>query len=388
MKKLVCILLIFIAYYVKAQTYPINGTVTDEKGATVRGATVFITNSKYVTSTDNAGKFSFNKLQSGSYEVVVKMVGFIPVTQSVIVQEKPVYLSIRLKASNAILNSVTIRGRPDPKREEYLAQFIKNFIGETANARQCKVLNPEVLNFHYNKTTKFLTASADDFIVVENKALGYRIKYLLTEFELDINNYICSIIGSPYFEDLKGTAAEQKKWANNRRITYLSSSRHFFRAVMNNTTNAEGYLVYQIINDPAIISAMHKGSPAEIIEFNQTTPAGKIKRYAVKISDVNSLFIDDKKNFKTLKKDVARLELFIIYMGQKQSPLFYKTGQSYNLPIPFPAKQRRNMQVSQLTSLMDVVTIDRNYEWLAKGFRYSGYWSWLRAADLIPIDYF
>ena len=63
---LICLLTAVINAVMAQQTYSISGTVSDNKGSPVPGATVFITNSKYVTATDNDGKFNFSDIQPGS----------------------------------------------------------------------------------------------------------------------------------------------------------------------------------------------------------------------------------------------------------------------------------------------------------------------------------
>ena len=66
-----------------------------------------------------------------------------------------------------------------------------------------------MLNFNFDKEKKILKASADEFLIVENKALGYQLKYLLTDFEYDQKRgNICTIGGSPYFEELKALAEQ------------------------------------------------------------------------------------------------------------------------------------------------------------------------------------
>ena len=245
MKRLLLLLLLLSSFYAKAQqTYTISGTVSDKKGVTLPGVIVFITNTRYITSTDNAGKFSFTKLQPGSYEVVAKMIGFSPTAKNITIENKSIETQFQLKESNTMLNTVTIRAT-DPNYQRYLDLFTMNFIGQTPNASECRMLNPEVLNFHYDKTTNILEANANDFIIIENKALGYHIKYLLTKFEYNDKENLCTNTGYPYFEELTGREAKQKKWNSNREKAYLTSKRHFYTAVKNKTINMEGFSVYK-----------------------------------------------------------------------------------------------------------------------------------------------
>jgi len=438
MKNLLCILLVFISFAAKSQqTYSINGTVNDEKGITLPGATVFITNSRYVVATDNEGKFSFGNVRPGTYEVVVKMVGFDPGIQSVTVRNKPMNLTVTLKESITALKAVTISAAPDPDREKYMELFMKNFIGETINAQQCKLLNPGVLRFKFDKNENILHASADEFVIVKNNALGYTVKYLLTEFTYNLKNNVCTTVGAPYFEELKGTQIQQKQWGENRRLAYISSDRHFFRcliddklkengftvyliikspiiknaaqqsawennllhanldfdrhfikALINNILNDKGFPVYQVINDPFIKSDGFSGEKNSLVQNKLT---------AFKLSDTDSLFIANNTNFKTListpkvigKDTLSLTGLYVISTGIKQSALFYKTGIPLKPIVKLSSWENGHSQISQIQPLTDTIVIDKSGGLTpTKAFEYSGYWAWERIADLTPLDYF
>jgi TonB-dependent SusC/RagA subfamily outer membrane receptor len=383
MKKLFYILFLFVGLGVKAQeTYQITGTVHDEKGAVIPGATVFISNSKFITATNSEGKFSFSNMEPGTYDLTFKMLGFDADMQTITLRDRPANINIKLKENNVTLQTVNVKGKSVNEADKEsglsgfnnyrltnLEVFSKYFIGQTVNAEQCKILNPQVLHFHMDRDKNIYTVTANDFIIVENKALGYTIKYLLTEFEYNLNTHISIITGSPYFEELKGTDAQQKKWDSNRRLAYLSSSRHFLRAVMNNTAKDEGYAVFQFLKMPGINTTI------------------------VKPLNIDSLFISNGKNFKTLTsapvilgKDTTRLGIYVVYTGQKESPLFFKTGAPLDIPIKLSTKQR---QLSEFKPLADKITIDNNGSLTpAKSLVYDGgYWGWQKLADMTPLDY-
>ena len=69
-----------------------------------------------------------------------------------------------------------------PRRwRRQLKQFEKAFLGTSENARACTLLNPEYLSFTSEKRGQ-LEASASAPLIIENRALGYRIEYLLDAF--------------------------------------------------------------------------------------------------------------------------------------------------------------------------------------------------------------
>ncbi|MGA2740677.1 MAG: carboxypeptidase-like regulatory domain-containing protein, partial [Bryobacteraceae bacterium] len=80
------VLLLFIAIPGHSQTFrgSINGTVTDQTGAALAGATVKATDTgteiTLTTVTTAEGQYSFQDLPAGTYQVAVTAAGFTPVT--------------------------------------------------------------------------------------------------------------------------------------------------------------------------------------------------------------------------------------------------------------------------------------------------------------------
>jgi outer membrane receptor protein involved in Fe transport len=74
----VCIALVFAASSARAQTSSLSGTVLDESGARVPGATVTLTASsiREVAVTDSSGEYRFDALVPGSYHLTVSLSGF------------------------------------------------------------------------------------------------------------------------------------------------------------------------------------------------------------------------------------------------------------------------------------------------------------------------
>ncbi|MDB4924007.1 carboxypeptidase-like regulatory domain-containing protein [Mucilaginibacter sp.] len=356
---------------VAQQTYSISGTVKDENGTILTGVIVFITNTKKATSTDGYGKFILNGLPTGDYELVAKMVGFTNHIETIKIKDKSININIKLKESNTLLNVVTIKAIPPGKQSKRdLKSFIKNFIGTSVNAAQCKILNPEVLNLHPGKKGQYiLEANADDFLIIENDALGYKIKYLLKKFIYYYKYDICYYDGSPYFEELEGNEQQKKQWANNRRKAYMGSYRHFFRSVMNNTSRTEGFYTY----------VLNKSAPW-LKPFN-------IDSLAVTINKDHKEFI--LKPYGTLRPD-----LYIYY-----TRIAYEEYEDI----------KNVSQLTWVTQCIDTVMIDKNgstssagYELFNSrsaingnrgitdgvGFSFWGKWTYQRVADMTPLDYF
>jgi protocatechuate 3,4-dioxygenase beta subunit len=65
-----------------AQTASISGTVVDQTGAGVPGATVLLTGAtNAVTTSGSGGQYIFRNVAPGTYSIEVRLVGFSPVVR-------------------------------------------------------------------------------------------------------------------------------------------------------------------------------------------------------------------------------------------------------------------------------------------------------------------
>jgi hypothetical protein len=348
-----------VANIVNQESYSISGTVTDEKGQPIPGATAFLANTKKATATDGSGKFFINLLPSGSYELVVRMLGYEPDVRIIKIEDRSATLNIKLKEAAIELNAVTINAKRDfkaePKRKMYMGLFIKNFIGQAPYADPCTILNPDVIRFQYNRKTDILTATADEMIEVKNEGLGYQLKYLLKDFKIYLKYNVCFYSGYPYFEEMTGTEEQKNIWADHRKGAYIGTSRHFFRAVMNNTTKEEGFTVHQYIQQTW---ARTDSMPIGYVPFD-------------------SLFVKTKDNGRMLvTKAIIRKNI-----GERTV-----TGYDTVRPEIYVNYQRVK---AKLRVFADTIVIDK--ELLlnpTKNFTFTGYWALPRTAMLIPLDYY
>jgi hypothetical protein len=220
----------------------ISGKVVDEKGRPLVSATVFLSGSDRVTVADNEGKFMLNNIPTGTHQLSISMVGYSYFTQNIILSEGPVYVPATLKVKPIALAQVNIGGKSD--WEANFKLFREVFLGTTENARACQILNPKVINFSTNKGV--LMADADDFLVIENKRLGYKIRYMLKKFNYNKTTDIALYDGETSFEQLPGTDKTKKQWTKNRLETYKGSVMHFLRSIYQNRTSQEGFIVNQL----------------------------------------------------------------------------------------------------------------------------------------------
>ncbi len=140
------------------------------------------------------------------------------------------------------LGPITVEGERDRRWQRRLKRFIRLFIGETRYAEETEILNPEVLDFEH-KEGRF-TAWAAEPLIIENRALGYRIHYLLIDFyeEDDRIQYQ----GEPLFEELTPETPEQTAtWEEKRREAFNGSLRHFLLSLWAGAIEFEGFKIYK-----------------------------------------------------------------------------------------------------------------------------------------------
>lgn len=223
-----------------------TGTVTDaETGAPLPAAHVFLAATMNGTTTDAEGRFRLNGISRGAHRLYVSMLGFEAAHIDTLVTEDRTYtFDVRLTPTVIEIGAITVEAKADKKWRKRLSTFTRLFIGESPNAARTKILNPETLDFETQWWGK-LTAHAREPLVIENRALGYRIRYFLKEF-ISTGGTI-RYDGEPLFEPLEPESPEEEaQWEENRRRTYLGSFRHFMRAALADSLEEEGFLAYRI----------------------------------------------------------------------------------------------------------------------------------------------
>lgn len=395
------ILITCISLYSFAQnTYSITGIVKDKK-ETLPGASVFISGYKIATSTNSEGQFALPKLAPGNYDILVQMIGYLPYSKNIIISDKSINIEVLLTENTTLLNEVVIK--PDPNRAYYIALFKDFFIGKTPNASECKILNENILGVDDDIPNSLLTIRASDFLLIENKALGYRIKYLLKNFEYNYRTKIFYYAGLPSFEELKGGSAKQKKWKKNREIAYNGSIQHFFKSLYANRIKEEGFVINKLGTIPnpgrkpdslinATIKRLTSGQSGlnRVITFNGSDSLSYWLKQRNEPKEINILIRGDVlidtlvKSFNAdLKQMNYKDALYIIYKNELKSSSYNSSGLKQSRPPDLA-----NYQISVLDLMVPPVLFYANggiYD--PRSLLYKGYLAYEKVADLVPMDY-
>lgn len=397
-----CILIMLATNAIAQNTFSISGVVRDKKDG-LPGASIYLSGYKIATVADNDGKFKLSNLKPGSYDLLVQLVGYLPYSKSVIISDKSVQVELVLKENVAQLDEVVIRA--DPNRQKYINQFKEFFIGKTPNAAQCKILNPQVLNVDFDITRSTLTVSTTEFLIVENKALGYRLKYMLDHFEYNSRTHIIFYSGHPFFEELKASAAKKKKYIAARELAYYGSSQHFFRSLYANKTKEEGFIINKMIKIPNPNRYPQYVINANLAKIKAVPEKTGIRQMKGKIDTALLAFWTKQQEMpKTIDK-FSRAEvltdtlvhnynqnlkylsytdaLLIQYTKEKESLAYSKTGFWIFRPLDVPENE---ISVANLTG-EGVRFYENGGIYDSRSLLYEGYWAYEKVADMVPMDY-
>jgi hypothetical protein len=250
----------------------LSGRVLDDStGFPISNVNVFLSGTSLGTTTDEKGEFVLRGIPPGTYELVTSIVGFLVDVRRVRVSgaaDGPE--DTRLKPMVYDLPMVEISA-PDPGEwRENLKTFTELLLGYSANASACTILNPHVVDFTVDPKTSVFIAKADQPLVIENRGLGYRIEYLLRQFEW--NGSILKYNGHPKFADLEALDEEQLvQWKLNRRKSYQGSLQHLLSSMAQRTIRREGFLL-QLAKDMSLARSGVDRKPVGPDDF--LTPTG------------------------------------------------------------------------------------------------------------------
>ncbi|MFD0793424.1 carboxypeptidase-like regulatory domain-containing protein [Mucilaginibacter litoreus] len=225
----------------------ITGKLIDAKSRQpVADASIFLSNATVGGKSGADGSFKLLNVRPGQYELVVTVLGYATYRQNVLAGSDNMHLAdIMLTAKTTELKEVKIQPHDNWLRNYKL--FKDEFLGLSNNAKECRILNPDAVYLTYSSKYRTLTGSSDEFLEIENRALGYKIKYLINKFTRDYKEGYFYVEGSALFEPMAGDDGLQKRWRKNRAKVYEGSSMHFLRSIVTDQAEVNGFKVLRLI---------------------------------------------------------------------------------------------------------------------------------------------
>lgn len=390
MKYLFLLLLSCVIEPLWGQSQVLKGRVLDEKtNEPVPFASVFINTTTTGTLTNEKGEFTLS-VKAGTYEIIVSIVGYEPLVYALDTRKKVAasYL-FKIQPKTYSLQTVGIKAKRDSSWYDNLQIFKEQFLGRSEIAQQCRILNTDQLVIVFDPATALLDVRSDEVLKIENRELGYRINYLLTEFKYDMRQGYVMYLGYPSFELMEGNKSRQKRWLKNRQRAYKGSVMHFVRTLREQKLEVEGYNLRRLIRMPN----PNRPTEEELTAIRQKIreqgglrkddPLEKILAKASLPKIIEKLDTARVPYERYLNKDKLAFEGFfqVVYTGEKEEPGYVQSQSRF-----------RNRQPTYQTSVFylktDVVDLEENGSIQPPlGVMFEGYWSWEKVGDLLPLDY-
>ncbi|MDD4970662.1 MAG: carboxypeptidase-like regulatory domain-containing protein [Paludibacter sp.] len=248
MRKYVLIIL-FCLHNLAAYNQLLKGKVCDAKTTTeIPFASIYFDGTFVGTTSDQYGRFELDRSNYPSMPVTISAIGYYSVT--ITVASKEVLPPIYLKPKEYALKETVVKTKSLVRRRKmYLDTFKAEFLGATHNAKSCNIVNEKDITFDYNSSIDTLKAYALKPIVVENKALGYTITYYLDKFEYYWLKRTVFFYGNIKFKEINTSVEMQNVQLENRKQAYLGSKMHFFRSLLNNDFNEQGFIILTPVSE-------------------------------------------------------------------------------------------------------------------------------------------
>ena len=334
----------------------VEGVVRAATGGPLPGANVYLSGTTRGAAADAEGRYRIEAVPPGAYQLVVSMLGFGAETRHVVVGSGGRQrVDVRLAEATAELGGLRVEAERDRRWERHLARFQRVLIGESANAAETRLLNPEVLRFRLRWGT--LWAEADAPLVFENRALGYRLTYDLREFAASANRV--SYDGGERFEALEpGSDAEAARWAEARARAYRGSLRHLLRALLADRAEEEGFS----------------------LRLAREEPTGFGARWPDRSVSARHVMRTDSAGWGTLR---VRGRLEVTYHGEPEAPEYLRSDWFRERRSRPDRAQRSALTVERGRARIDPQGTPEDPFAVSA----SGYLAFERLADLVPEDY-
>jgi hypothetical protein len=349
----VAALLLFVVNLVAQQPQhaTLAGRVVDDStSAPLANVNVYIANTTLGGNTDENGIFEIRTIPVGIYDIVASRIGYSFHTFRAGLQEpRKRDFEIRLKPINVQMNEVVVSASDPTEWRIQLQKFNELFLGTTQNAKECRIANPEVLDFKSEGASVF-EATARQPLEIDNIALGYHLKFFLKSFKVE--NDIMSFEGLPKFTELKPSSPKEKEQVRKSRMrAFRGSMRHFLIALFKKDLTRSGYSIFHLdFLQLGSVSSNRKLLTEDEILSASPQPTQKALRF--------SGFLE------------------VEYWGEVEN--------GYNLL----QKAGTTGQVSWLALNYFAVGINERGT-INEAFptKVYGYWSWRRVGDMLPLDF-
>lgn len=245
---LLTLFLLLVCSSLHAQTVLRGRVLGADKKEGLAAVNVYLANSSIGTVTDEKGNFIIRNFPAGRYDLVISCIGYTTQVITILSSQLPPSLTVTLQPKVEELQEVVVEPYEKNGWEKWGSFFMENFIGTHAFAMDCKFKNRDAVKFRFSKKKNTLRAVSTEQLVIENRALGYILRYDLVNFEYNFGTRILLYQGYPLFEEMETKRnGLQKRWVRNREEVYYGSVMHFMRSLYRNKLVEEHFAVRRLI---------------------------------------------------------------------------------------------------------------------------------------------
>jgi hypothetical protein len=261
MKRPLILLFILISSCLTAFSQIIKGTILDKATKNpIDYALVYFNGTFVGTNADKNGKFELDISRNNLMTLTISALGYYSTTLTDFSTDKSLIIFLTPKIFE--LKEIVVTANAHAKDRKVNMKLFKNvFLGNTLNAKDCFITNEKDIMFIYDNETETLKAFTSKPILIDNKALGYKITYYLDKFEISEKDNSYSFLGNIIFNEDQATKEMQKrKFERRRKSAFLGSRMHFFRALWGNNLDSSGFKIQKATNP--------KVFPTENLNYN------------------------------------------------------------------------------------------------------------------------
>lgn len=228
----------------------LEGTIYSARDSSVVvGASIYYDGTNLGVSSNMDGKFTIKKEEGISAPLVISSLGY----QTIALTNYKSYINKNLKIflaeSTESLGEVFLETDPWSRKKK-LAIFKREFLGNTKESLQCRIMNEDAIQLVYVPSEDILLAFAEAPLKITNRFLGYEVNYNLQNFRIEFSTgesgfrltQLVFYEGYSYFRELRKNVS--KKFLKNRAQTYIGSSLHFMRSLASEELRENGFRIF------------------------------------------------------------------------------------------------------------------------------------------------
>ena len=377
----------------------IQGRVVDtETNLPLPYANVFIDNSTFGVATDSDGNFEIRDIPYISFNLVISYVGFkpkfIPINNNQALGNNR--FIIEMEEEQLELGPIEVvakKTREQRRRDKrLLKRFEEDFLGRDDNAKDCKILNPEVLSFYILDSLGNYEVEASDKLYIENNALGYNISYLLDEF--NFINGLKSYAGKSQFTEIKPKSRKENRgWEEAREKAYYGSVNHFLKSLIDGVIVEEGFSINTVQFDSVTSEYSTPLSPPQTTEILNIEKTDRELEYKLIVSsDIEVTYVKafEDEEYKKLFRSKSKSGNYKYTDQKSRSTITLSNDQSLT------SYQVTGLDISDVPLFQKSVILFQEDDPLfdypgyfdnKQAALYLGWWTWGGFSVKLPVNY-